>query len=208
MRRENSAASKGANVYWQFTKRPDDRIAITLDNNVWDFFFRNNTDLAVELPQDRFALFITREVEIETSAIPNEEAKALLKQYIAHTIEACGIETTWVFGFAHEGPGPERYGGFDVGVWQSNTEQEYYEAIRQRFLEGKGMRKSELLHNEGDAAVGAQSFFSVALTCEKPTKQGPLRFARENGGAVLYLPDMIQNGQTLRAYIESYYSML
>ena len=191
---------------WQFTKRSDARIAVTFDNNVWDFFFSNGMDLAVELPRDQFALFITREVEIETLAIPTDEARAALKEYIAHTIESCGIETTWVFGFAHEGPGPERYGGFDLGVWQSKTEQEYYAAIQQRFLDGKSTRKSELLHNEGDAAVGAQSFSSVALTCEKPTKQGPLRFARENGGAVLYLPDLLASGLGLRVYVESYYS--
>ncbi len=193
---------------WQFTKRSDDRIAVTLDNNVWNFFFQNDTNLAAELTQDRFAVFITREVEIETLAIPNDEVRDALKRYIAGTIEACGIETTWVFGFAREGPGPERYGGFDVGTWQSNTEQEFYAAIQQRFLDGRGMRKSELSTNEGDAAVGAQSFFSIALTCEKPMKQGPLRFAREHGGAVLYLPDLEHSGQTLREYVESYYSTL
>ena len=193
---------------WHFTKRSDGRIAVTLDNNVWNFFFTNNMDLTVELPQDRFAVFITREVEIETMAIPSDEARDALKRYIAQTIEACGIKTTWVFGFAHEGSGPERYGGFGVGVWQSKTEQEYYAAIQHRFLKGKGLRKSELSTNEGDAAVGAQSFFSVALTCERPSKPGPLRFARENGGAVLFLPDLEQSGQTLRKYVESYYSTL
>lgn len=33
--------------------------------------------------------------------------------------------------------------------------------------------KSELSHNEGGAAVGAQSFSSIALTCEMPEKPGP-----------------------------------
>ena len=139
-------------------------------------------------------------------AIPNDEARTALKDYIARTIDSCSIQTTWIFGFAHEGPGPQRHGGFGLGVWQSETQREYYAAIRTRFLEGKPLRKSELARNEGDAAVGAQSFSSVALTCELPETQGPLRFARENGGAVLYLPGIAQSGLTLMAYIEDYYA--
>ena len=52
-------------MHWQYVKRSDGRIAITLDNKVWNFLFQRNVDLAAELPLDRFAIFITREVEIE-----------------------------------------------------------------------------------------------------------------------------------------------
>ena len=193
---------------WQFVKRPDGKIAVTLDNDVWDFLFLRNINLGTELPPDRFALYITREVEIETLAIPHHETKIALKTYIANTIKACGIETTWIFGFAHEGTGPQRYGGFDLGVWQSQTEIEYYAAIRERFLIGRPQKKSELADNEGDAAVGARSFTSIALTCERPEKKGPLRFARENGGAVLYLPNFEQSGLTLRAFIEEFFASI
>ena len=103
-------------MQWQYTKRSDGKIAITLDNNVWNYLFQKNVDLSSELPPERFALFITREVEIETFAIPDEESKRELKAYIARTIASSDIQTTWVFGFAHEGPGPQRCGGFDVGV--------------------------------------------------------------------------------------------
>ena len=87
------------------------------------------------------------------------------------------IETTWVFGFAREEPGPEKHGGFDVGLWQSPTEPEFYAAIHERFLTGKSEKKSQLSDNEGDAAVTAKSFSSIALTCERPNKPGPLSFA-------------------------------
>ena len=50
-------------VPWQLVKRRDDKIAVTLDNNVWDFFFANGIVLVTELPPDRFMLYITREVE-------------------------------------------------------------------------------------------------------------------------------------------------
>lgn len=122
---------------WQFVKRSDGKIAVTLDNNAWDFLFLENINVAKELPRRHFALYITREVEIETLAIPNDETKIALKEYIAGTIKACNIETTYIFGFAHKGAGPQRYGGFGVGVWQSNTQLEYYAAIRERYLMGR-----------------------------------------------------------------------
>jgi hypothetical protein len=85
---------------WKYTKRGDGLIAVTLDNNAWDFLFSKEIDLANELPSGEFAIFITREVEIESRAIPDSESKAMLKDYIARTITRCGIRTTAVFGFA------------------------------------------------------------------------------------------------------------
>jgi hypothetical protein len=190
-------------VSWSYTKRADRKIAVTLDNNVWNFLFERKINLADELPPDQFALFITREVEIEAAAIPDTEAKGPLKEYISEIIRLCGITTTSVFGFATPGPGPQRVGGWGQGTWQSQTEREFYDAIRNRFLMGKREKGSQLTENEGDAAVAAQSFFSVVLTCEKPTTVGPLRFAAENGGKVLYLPDFNRNGMSLREYVVS-----
>ena len=189
----------------QYTRRGDGLIAVTLDNNVWDFLFARKTDLAAELPSDEFAVFITREVEIEGMAIPDTESNTMLKDYIVRTIARCGIKTTAVFGFATDGPGPQRVGGFDQGTWQSQTEREFYDAIRQPYLFGRRETNSQLTHNEADAAVAAQSFFSVALTCEKPGKPGPLRFAAEHGGKVLYLPDVDRSGLTLRSYIAAFH---
>jgi hypothetical protein len=186
---------------WQYTKRGDGLIAVTLDNNVWDFLFEREIDLAAELPSDEFVIFITREVEIESMAIPDTEAKTMIKKYIARTKARCGIKTTAVFGFATDGPGPQRVGGFDQGTWQSQTEREFYDAIRQQYLLGRRERNSQLTQNEADAAVAAQSFFSIALTCERPETPGPLRFAAEHGGKVLYLPDIDRSGLILKAYI-------
>jgi hypothetical protein len=144
---------------WQYTKRGDGLIAVTLDNNVWDFLFEREIDLAAELPSDEFVIFITREVEIESMAIPDTEAKTMIKKYIARTKARCGIKTTAVFGFATDGPGPQRVGGFDQGTWQSQTEREFYDAIRQQYLLGRRERNSQLTQNEADAAVAAQSLF-------------------------------------------------
>jgi hypothetical protein len=193
---------------WQYRKRSDRKIAITLDNNVWDFLFQRKLDLASELPSDQFAIFIPREVEIETLAIPADDSKIALKEYIARTIVNCDIRTTSVFGFAREGPGPERFGGFGQGTWQSQTEREFYAAISDQYLIGRPEKNSQLTGNEGDAAVAAKSFFSIVLTCELPKTTGPLRFAAEHGGKILYLEGFDRSGLTLKAYIEDFYQRL
>jgi hypothetical protein len=195
-------------MHWEYTKRADGKIAITLDNNAWDFLFQKELDLASELPIDRFAIFITREVEIETSAIPPHSSKTALKDYIARTIVNCDVRTTSVFGFAKAGPKPQRVGGFGQGTWQSRTEAEFYAAIRDQYLIGRREKKSQLTDNEGDAAVAAKSFSSIVLTCELPRKTGPLRFAAEHGGKILYLADLDPSKLTLKAYIEAFYRQI
>lgn len=195
-------------MHWQYTKRPDGKIAITLDNNVWDFLFQKGIDLASELPPEEFALSITREVEIETLAIPANASNAALKDYIVRTIVSCGIRTISVFGFATNGPSPQRVGGFGQGTWQSQTEREFYAAIRERYLRDKGAKKSQLSRNEADAAVAAQSFFSIVLTCESSKNPGPLRFAAERGGKFLWLEDFDGNGPTLKSYIAAVYQKI
>jgi len=190
---------------WAYKKREDGLIAVTLDNNAWDFLFAKGVNLLAELPSHEFAIFITREVEIESQAIPDNASKANLKNYINETIARCGIKTTTVIGFSTVGRGPQRVGGWGQGTFQSHTEREFYDAIRQQYLLGRPETNSQLTQNEADAAVAAQSFFSVVLTCENPMKTGPLRFAKEHGGKVLYLPGIDQSGMTLRAYITAYH---
>jgi hypothetical protein len=194
-------------MMWPYTRRSDGRIAVTLDNNVWNFLFDRKIDLAAELTPAEFALFITREVEIEGMAIPDEASKAPLKDYIARTRAACSVRTTSVFGFATTSGGPQRLGGFDQGTWQSQTEREFYDAIKKEgYLLGKSEKNSKLTGNEGDAAVAAQSFFSIALTCERSNKRGPLRFAAEHSGKVLCLGKFDSTGLNLKEYITDFHN--
>lgn len=186
---------------WPYTRRSDGIIAVTLDNNVWDFLFERKIDLVSQLPLKKFAVFIPREVEIE---IPNDQSKAALRKYINQTIAQCAIQTTYVFGFAIPKLIPQRLGGLDQGAFQSETEREFYAAISARFLLGKSEKGSGLAGNEGDAAVAAHSFSSVVLTCEKRTKPGPLRFAAEHGGKILYLRDVDQS-KPLAEHIRTYH---
>ena len=48
---------------WEYQRREDGLVGVTLDNNAWDFLFARRIDLAAELPPDAFVIFMTREVE-------------------------------------------------------------------------------------------------------------------------------------------------
>jgi hypothetical protein len=184
----------------RYTRRPDGKIAITLDNNVWNFLFDRQKDLAGEFPREHFAIFIPREVEIEWRAIPEERAAAL-KRYIEATIAACDIRTTANFGFYNPDLVDQRSAPMGFGTFQSPVEGAFYDLIRERFLEGREQRKNGLYGYEGDAAVAVQSFFSVVLTLERPQSRGPLKVATEHGGKVLSLHSFDSQALTLREWV-------
>jgi hypothetical protein len=62
-----------------YRTRTHGRIAVTIDSNVWDLFHRLDLRLSTELPNNRFLLFIPREIEIEIVAIPAHHDKEALK---------------------------------------------------------------------------------------------------------------------------------
>lgn len=168
-------------MQWPYTRRHDGRIAVTLDNNVWNFLCDNAVDLPLEFPLDRFALFIPREVEIEVQAI---SGKSDLREYIDRSIERADVVTTATIGFDTE-EAPARVAPFGYGTFQSPLEAEVYEALRIYFRPKQ--KGSGLYVNEGDAAVAAASLASVVLTMEKPGTPGPLRFVGERGGKIIHL---------------------
>lgn len=188
---------------WPYTKRADGLISVTLDNNVWDFLFENKIDLARRFPKDYFALFITREVEIETAAIPL--AKRLFHDYILHSIETANIQTSCTLGF-DTGEIPCRRGSFGEGTFQSPLEAEIHEGMR-RFLRTIP-RPNGLYKNEGDISVAVASFFSIVLTMERADNSGPLQFARQNGGQVLHLLHLPDGPIQLRQYVENLYAQI
>lgn len=192
---------------WIYERREDGRIAVSIDNNAWDYFFEHGIDLASELPNDQFVLFITREVEIEGYPLDRNASKAKLAAFIADTKAKAQIQTSLIFGFNDPNAVHQRYGGWDQGTWQSQTEREYYEAVRGPFLANRPTRPATTLtKNEADASVGARSFSSVVLTSEGSSKSGPIQYAAENGGKVLFLRE-IDPGMSLReAVIRCYHA--
>lgn len=188
-----------------YQRRSDGLIAVMVDSNVWNLFHALDLCLALELPPEKFRLYIPREVEIEIAPLSAREDKADLHQYIRAQIIKCDIPTTAVFGVAHQGEGPQRHGGFGFGTFQSECERQFYDLVRDRFLIGKSSRKGILTGNEADSALGAASFSSVVLTCD--LKPGPLKFAQDNGGKVLDMKPFCASRISLAEFIAAYHEV-
>jgi uncharacterized ubiquitin-like protein YukD len=200
------AASPGAQLretQLPYQNRADGRIAVTIDSNVWNLFERLDLRLAIELPAKRFILFIPRQIEIEIAAIPDRPEKAGIRAYIAREMTDSAIGVTAVFGFARQGSGPERHGGFGFGTFQSEDARAFYAAISETYLLNRRTKGSGLTDNEGDAAVAAASLSSVVLTLD--IKPGPLRAALDHGGKVLDMTPFESSGLSLEDYIAAYH---
>jgi hypothetical protein len=189
-------------------------INVYIDSCAWNYLFENAVDLSRELPSSKFAIHITREVEIELAAIPDEGVdgsdKRSLKRYIQRSINVLPVKTSYVFGFQtlepDGSPSPiQVYGGFDVGVFQSKEERDFYEEpmVAQQ-LTNRKKANSGLGKNEADASLAAKSFSSVVLTNERKDKNGPLKLAAEFGGRVVYLTNEVKpSGLSIGEYILS-----
>lgn len=168
-------------------------------------------DLSDVFPSPEYALYITREVEIELEAIPDVDKdgveKAGLKNYIKNSLEKSHVVTTSVFGFASVEPDGslskvQVFGGFDQGAFQSQEDRRWYQSDEVRgLLEGKSKRTSGLTRNQADASLAVRSFGSIIVTNESRATNGPLRLAANQGGAVVYLHEAEQSGLSLPAYI-------
>ncbi|GBH26107.1 hypothetical protein [Burkholderia vietnamiensis] len=177
-------------------------ISVQIDSNAWNFLFDRAIDLNHALPPGEFSLFITREVEIEINAIPDEGKdgtdKRPLKQYIRDSLGRNAVRTTARFGFAEANPvgGPAVYGGFGQGTFQSDEERAWYRQDKVRnYMVGKSKKGSGLSGNQADTAVAAASFHCVVLTCDK--KAGPICEAVTQGGNVIFLSDALLEVETL-----------
>ncbi|MGY0613111.1 hypothetical protein [Luteimonas sp. A501] len=183
-------------------------IAVYIDSCAWNYLQEKSVDLLAELPPDRYALYLTREVEIEIEAIPDDERRQALKAYIRANIKNSSIKTTSVFGFkAFEPDGsPSKvqvYGGFGQGTFQSDADRRFYASPEiQSQLIGKTPRRSGLTANQADVSLAARSFRAFVLTNDQ--KAGPLKQAAKSGGKVVYLMAQVErSGLTLGQYMAS-----
>ena len=187
------------------------RLSVSIDCCSWNYLFEHQIDLSTSLPKERFALTMTREVEIEIAVIPDTgkdgSDKRPLKAYIAKSIASNQIQTTSVFGFASLEPDGslspvQIYGGFDQGTWQSDADRNWYASKEiQGQLAVKNIRPSGLTGNQADAAVAVRSFDSIVLTNECKTKNGPIKLAAEQKGKVVYLSDLELSCTSLADFI-------
>lgn len=177
-------------------------ISILIDSNAWNFLFEREIDINCELPPDEFAIFITREVEVELNAIPDigkdGHEKRLLKEYIRGSIAQNSVRTTATFGFAEANPtdGPATYAGFQ-GTFQSDSERAWYGREKiQKLIRGKSKKGSGLSGNQADASVAASSFQCLVLTCDK--RGGPIAEAANTGGKIIFLSEAAMASQSLK----------
>lgn len=165
---------------WTYDRRTDGRIAVTLDSNVWNLLFEASVDLAAEFPIAQFALFVPREGEIEATAITKPE----LLEFIEDATRRAEVVTAAIVGF-DTGERPQRMAPMGFGTFQSAKEAEIRAAMH-KYL-GNKQKGSGLYRNEGDMAVAVAAFSSIVVTAERPTKRGPLKFAFQRGGRIVYL---------------------
>lgn len=185
-------------------------IAVYIDSCAWNYLQEKGINLLAELPPDIYKLYLTREVEIEIEAIPDNEKKQALKDYIRANIENAAVKTTSVFGFQTIEPdgSPSKvqvYGGFGQGTFQSPEDRKYYASPEvQAQLVGKAKRKTGLGANQADASLAVRSSQAFVLTNEDLQKAGPLKLAAENGGKIVYLCAQVdRSGLTLGQYMAS-----
>ncbi len=172
-------------------------ITVFLDNNIWDFLIANNIDLAKELPADEFSICITREGEIEMLPMPDEK-----REFANNVISEHGVSVDTYFGFAEAAfSGDLRVAGFNQGRFASAGEISFIDDQKHRIKPSH--RASQRLNiNEGDVALGARSMHWVVLTNENPAKSGPLKTARERGGKVIFLRELLASGMSWADYIK------
>lgn len=187
-------------------------IPIYIDSCAWNYLHDRNIDLLTELPPEKYKIYLTREVEIELNAIPNDSKKLSLKEYIYSNIEKCAVMTTSVFGFqTFDIDGlPSKvqvYAGFGQGTFQSSEERVFYASPEiNLYLFEKSKKKTGLGSNEADASLAVHSFKAIVLTDESPKKTGPLKFAAENGGRIVYLSAELDfSGLVLGEYMRMLY---
>lgn len=179
----------------------DMAIDIYLDNHVWDLLFDLHLDLCAELPRSEFRIVITREGEMEATAIPKRRAEP--RGFIEATIARCGVEVDGRFGFRDDSPPPEEQRTLGFGLGRFTTEDERDFAAHTPWRSDDPPRKPEakLRRNEADVALAARSFVGGVLTLD--AKPGALADARRQGGRVVFPKGLAGSGVTLRAFTEA-----
>lgn len=187
-------------------------IAVYIDSCAWNYLYEHEIVLECELPPSRFAIYVTREVEIELCTIPDVGRDGLdkraLKAYIKRNIDRSPVKTSSVFGFYSRGPDGtpspvQVYGGFGVGTFQSEEERDFYARSEvEHQTQNRKRTDTGLSKNQADASLAAKSFSAIVLTNERMNKSGPLKIASDLGGRVVFLSEEVKpSGLTLGEYL-------
>lgn len=157
-------------------------IGIYLDNNVWDYLYKESIDLSKYFPKEKYNLLISKHGRFEIDQIPDSESTIGLKDFVRDHLSSY-ISERHTFGF-HDPNFPDseqRVSGFGVGVFTSTEENEERKRLKILYS-SQEKRKPEMIlcKEEADIELGALSMNSFVLTFDK--KAGPLKNSYENGG--------------------------
>lgn len=172
-------------------------VSVFIDSNAWNVLYQQEVDLRSHLPVDGFSVFITREVEVEILAIPDNDAKAGLKHYIMEALQSREVTIVANIGFREAGPTSAPLGH---GTFRSAKDRAWYaRPENQRHILGKIVRPTGLGKNEADASLAVRADRSIILTNDK--KGGPLADAARAFGTVVSLANFDGTRMPLSQYI-------
>lgn len=192
------------------------RTPIFIDSCAWDYFFETRTNLSIELPSEKYRIFVTPGTDYEIGKIPDiskdHKEKGELKDFIQRSLHENDVEVAGFFGFAEMNPDGNPFDyqsvlGFDQGTFAGPSDVEELQWLASADVthfvgapKATGVQK-----NGSDAALAAKSFRCLVLTNERPNKSGPLQFAASKGGAVIFLlAELSPSGLSLGDYVRNF----
>lgn len=165
-------------------------ISIYIDNNVWDFLFKNGLNLRDYFPAEKYRILISKHGRFEITQMPDAPDRVQLKNYI-FSVLAKDVEEQHTFGFFNptHSESEQRNAGFGMGAFTSVSENEERARLKAQYGTTQKRKETLILYKqEADIELGALSLTNFVLTLDK--KDGPLKSASENGGKVIFLNEI------------------
>lgn len=192
--------------------RNPSKVSLFIDNCVWDFFFKKQFDLAIELPAEEFDLLMTNLVhDFEVEGFLYQKEKY---SYVQEQIINRGIKTDSYFGFASYEDDPQKkykVSGFGKGRYISYNEIKEYMKY-EHYINSANTKRSGLYANEADVWLAVLATTGhIVLTNEKKKRKkrnGPLQKAYEDGGKIIFLEDFNQGRESIKQFIFRYITNL
>ena len=165
---------------------------IFIDNNIWDYVYKNKIDLEVYFPKEKFKLCITQLGLYEIMQInhSNSEFKKFAKHYIEQYVFTDGR-----FGFYDQKfPNNEQRSSGFMGKFITVEESRFRKSLKDKYQKKKKRKDSNILFpQEADIELAVRSLEDVVITFD--SKKGPLMAALQAGGKVIFLNHKESQGQ-------------
>lgn len=167
-------------------------VEVYIDNNIWDFFYKNSVNLETFFPKENYDLLISKHGKFEIDQIKKDDKNELVS-YINRQLETI-VNEKHTFGFYDPqfSENEQRNSGFDVGQFTSIEESNERKRLDDIFPSKEKRKETMILRKqEADKELGALSMSTVVVTLDK--KKGPLTSSFENGGKVIFLNNLLED---------------